>query len=179
MIEEITSGTLMETQLMHRSSMMQLLPFIHPVWMMTKLIAAEELREEIEDMDQGVEQTEGLARDMDQTEGSIEEQKEDSIEDPIEEQEVDQAEEVNPAAEQEEGDNMVPRTNLEIDTAMCARNKDTIHYFVAPSCQSIFPEAVMSNLFPESCVNTVSQLVGTSGNVLIDTLQTTKTGCVS
>ena len=169
----------METQLMHRNSMMQLLPFIHPVWIMTKVIVAEELREEIGDMDQGVEQTEDLAKDMDQTEASIEEQKEDSIEDPIEEQEVDQAEEVNLATEQEEGDNMVPRTSLGIDSAMCARNKDTTHYFTAPSCQNIFQEAVMSNLFPENYVDTVSQPVDTSSNVLINTLQTTKTGCVS
>ena len=58
----------METQLMHRRSMMQLLPFIHPVWMMTKLIAAEELREVIGDMDQDEVQTEDLVEDMDQIE---------------------------------------------------------------------------------------------------------------
>ena len=72
MIEEIISGTLMETQLTHQRNMMQLLPFIPQVWKVTEMIEAEGLQEEkedpIKDMDQDEAQAEDLIKDMDQDE---------------------------------------------------------------------------------------------------------------
>ena len=43
MIEEIISGTLMETQLTHQRNMMQPLPFILQVWKVIEVIEAEGL----------------------------------------------------------------------------------------------------------------------------------------
>ena len=81
MIEEIISGTLMETQLTHQRNMMQPLPFILQVWKVIEVIEAEGLREEeedpIKDIDQDEAQAEDPIKDMDQDEA----QKEDPIKD--------------------------------------------------------------------------------------------------
>ena len=81
--------------------------------------------------------------------------------------------------EEEEEHNMVPETKLKRDIAWCAKSEDTIHYFTAPSYQNIFPEVIMSNLFPENYVESVSQLLVTSRIVLITSQGTTITGYVS
>ena len=101
------------------------------------------------------------------------------IEDPIGEQEEDRTEETVLAEEQKEEHDMVPETKVRRGIAMCAKSKGTIHYFAAPSYQNIFPEVIMSNLFPENYVNSVSQLLETSRIVLIATLRTIRTGCAS
>ena len=61
----------------------------------------------------------------------------------------------------------------------CAKSGDTITYFTAPSYQNIFPEVIMSKLFPENYVNSASQLLVTSRIVLIDSQWTTITGYAS
>ena len=61
----------------------------------------------------------------------------------------------------------------------CAKSGDTITYFSAPSYQNIFPEVIMSKLFPENYVNSASQLLVTSGIVLIDSQWTTIIGYAS
>ena len=197
MIEEIISGTLMETQLTHQRNMMQLLPFILQVWKVIEVIEAEGLREEeedpikdmdqdeaqaedlIEDMDQDKDMVKVSAEDMDQVEEQIGEQKEDITEDkdPIEDQEEDRTEDMDLAEEEEEEHNMVPETKVKRGIAWCAKSKDTIHYFTAPSYQNIFPEVITSNQFPKNCVDSASQLLVTSGIVLINGQGTTKTGC--
>ena len=101
------------------------------------------------------------------------------IEDPIGEQEEDRTEETVLAEEQKEEHDMVPETKVRNCIAMCAKSKGTIHYFAAPSYQNISPEVIMSNLFPENYVNSVSQLLETTMIVLINTLRTTMTGCAS
>ena len=82
------------------------------------------------------------------------------------------------AKEKEEEQNMVPDT-MKRDIAWCARNKDTITYFTAPSYQNIFPEVITSNKFPEDYVNSASQLLVTSQIVFINGQGTTVTGCAS
>ena len=62
------------------------------------------------------------------------------------------------------------------DIAWCAKSKDIIHYFTAPSYQNTFPEAMMSNLFPENYAKSASQLLLTPRIVHISTQRTTKTG---
>ena len=91
---------------------------------------------------------------------------------------MDQTEEVNLDEEQEEEDKMDQEPDLDVH-AVCVRNKGTIHYFDAPSCQNIFLEVTMSNLFPGNYVKYVSQLLEISRTVSITTLRTTMTGCVS
>ena len=78
MTEEIISGILMGTPLMHRKSMIQPLLFILQLWKVTKVTEAEGLQEEkedpIEDTDQ--DRTEVLTKDMDQVEEQIGEHRE-------------------------------------------------------------------------------------------------------
>ena len=189
MTEEIISGILKETQWMHQKNKMQPLPFILQVWKVIEVIEAEGLREEeedpIKDMDQDEAQAEDLIEDMDQIEDQIEEQigeqREDITEDkdPIEDQEEDQTEDMDLAKEVEEEHTIVPETKLKEDIAWCARSKDTITYFTAPSCQNIFPEVLASNLFPKKYVNSASQLLVTARIVLINTQRTTMTGYAS
>jgi len=85
--------------------------------------------------------------------------------------------------EEEEEHNMVPETKLQImelrDIAWCAKSKDIIHYFTAPSYQNTFPEVITANLFPEDYVKSASQLLVTSRIVLITTQRTTITGYAS
>ena len=182
MTEEIISGTLMGTRLTHQKSMMQPLPFILQVWKVTEVIEAEDLQEEkedpIQDMDQDEAQAKDLikdmdqdkdmvkvsAEDMDQVEEQIGEHKEDMTEDkdPIEDQEEDRTEDMDLAEEEKEEHNMIPETKLKGDIAWCAKSEDTIHYFNAPSYQNIFPEVIMSNLFPKNYVNFASQPLVTS-----------------
>ena len=158
MTEEIIFGTLMETRLTPQKSMMQLLPFILQVWKVTEVTEAEGLQEEKED----------LIQDMDQVEEQIGEQKEDIAEDKdsIEDQEEDRTEDMDLAEEEEEEHNMVPETKVKRGIAWCAKSEDTIAYFTAPSYQNIFPEVIMSNLFPKNYVNSASQLLVTSRIVL-------------
>ena len=185
MTEEIISETLMETQLTHQRNMMQPLLFILQVWKVIEVIEAEGLREEeedpIRDMDQDEVQAEELVEDMDQIEEQIGEQREDITEDkdPIEDQEEDQTEDMDLAKEVEEEHTIVPETKLKEDIAWCARSKDTITYFTAPSYQNIFPEVLASNLFPKNYVNSASQLLVTARIVLITTQRTTMTGYAS
>merc|ERR1711873_33073 len=96
------------------------------------------------DMDHDKAQAEDLIEDMDQIEEQIGEQREDITEDkdPIEDQEEDQTEDMDLAEEEEEEHNMVPETKVKGGIAWCARSKDTITYFTAPSCQNIFPEVL-------------------------------------
>ena len=91
---------------------------------------------------------------------------------------MDQTEEVNLDEEQEEEDKTDQEPDLDVH-AVCVRNKGTIHYFDAPSCQNIFLEVATSNLFPENYVEYVSQLLEITQAVSIYTLQTTMTGYVS
>ena len=86
----------------------------------------------------------------------------------LREEEEDLIEDMDLAEEKEEEQNMVPDT-MKRDIAWCARNKDTITYFTAPSYQNIFPEVITSNKFPEDYVNSASQLLVTSRIVLITT----------
>ena len=85
MIEEIISGTLMETQLTHQKNMMQPLPFILQVWKVTEVIEAEGLQEEEEDPTEDTDQDKGktkvLTKGMDQVEEQIGEHKEDTTKD--------------------------------------------------------------------------------------------------
>merc|ERR1712082_68820 len=85
MTEEIISGFLMGTRLMHQKSMMQPLLFILQVWKVTKVTEAEGLQEEeedpTEDTDQDKGKTEVLTKDMDQVEEQIREHKEDMTKD--------------------------------------------------------------------------------------------------
>ena len=185
MIEEIISGTLMETQLTHQRNMMQPLPFILQVWKVIEVIEAEGLREEeedpIKDMDQDEVQAEELVEDMDQIEEQIGEQREDITKDkdPIEDQEEDQTKDMDLAKEVEEEHTIVPKTKLKEDIAWCARSKDTITYFTAPSYQNMFPEDLASKLFQKNYVNSASQLLVTTQIVLILIRETTVTGCVN
>ena len=185
MTEEIISGILMETQLTHQKNKMQLLPFILQAWKAIEVIEAEGLREEeedpIKDMDQDEAQAEDLVEDMDQIEEQIGEQREDITEDkdPIEDQEEDQTEDMDLAKEVEEEHNMVPETKMKEDIAWCARSKDTITYFTAPSYQNMFPEDLASKLFQKNYVNSASQQLGTTKIVLIFIRETTMTGCAS
>ena len=75
---------------------------------------------------------------------------------------------------------MVPETKLQNmkirDVAWCAKSKDIIHYFTAPSYQNTFPEVIMSNLFPDIYVKSAYQLLLTPKIVLISTQRTTITG---
>ena len=93
MTEEIISGILMGTPLMHRKSMIQPLLFILQLWKVTKVTEAEGLQEEkedpIEDTDQ--DRTEVLTKDMDQVEEQIGEHREEMTtdKDQIEDQEED------------------------------------------------------------------------------------------
>ena len=132
MTEEIISGTLMGTQLMHQKNMMQLLPFILQVWKVIEVIEAEGLREEeedpikdmdqyeaqaedlIEDMDQDKDMVEVSVEDMDQVEEQIREQKEDITEDKdlVEDQEEDRTKDIDLAKEEEEVPNMIPETKV-------------------------------------------------------------------
>ena len=185
MTEEIISGILRETQLMHQKNKMQLLLFILQVWKVIEVIEAEELREEeedpIKDMDQDEAQAEDLIKDMDQIEEQIGEQREDITEDkdPIEDQEEDQTEDMDLAEEEEEEHNMVPETRAKGGIAWCARSEDTVTYFTAQSYQNIFPEDSASNLFPKNYVDSASQLLVTSRIVLITTQGTTMAGYAS
>ena len=102
--------------------------------METEVVEAEVVqggKEDFEDMDQSEEQEKDQIEDMDQ----IEEQEEDSIEDmdPIEEQEKDQIEDMDQVEEQEEELNMDLMIQLKEGTAKCAKNMDTIHYFIVQS----------------------------------------------
>ena len=185
MTEEIISGTLMGTQLMHQKYKMQLLPFILQVWKVIEVIEAEELQEEeedpIKDMDQDEAQAEDLIEDMDQIEEQIGEQREDITEDkdPIEDQEEDQTEDMDLAKEVEEEHTIIPEAKLKEDIAWCARSKVIITYFTAPSYQNMFPEDLASNLFQEKYVNSASQLLVTTRIVLIFIRGTTMTGCAN
>ena len=100
--------------------------------------------------------------------------------DATEDQGEDQAKDMDLAQKEEEEHNMVPETKLQSmelrDIAWCAKSKDIIHYFTAPSYQNTFPEVIMSNLFPENYVKSASQLLLTPRIVLISTQRTTKTG---
>ena len=100
--------------------------------------------------------------------------------DTTEDQGGNQTKDMDLAQEEEEEHNMVPETKLQImelrDIAWCAKSKDIIHYFTAPSYQNTFPEVIMSNLFPEDYVKSASQLLVTSRIVLITTQRTTITG---
>ena len=75
---------------------------------------------------------------------------------------------------------MAPETKLQSmelrDIAWCAKSKDIIHYFTAPSYQNTFPEVIMSNLFPDIYVKSASQLLLTPKIVLISTQRTTIAG---
>ena len=174
---------------MHQKNKMQLLPFILQVWKVIEVIEAEELREEeedpIKDMDQDEAQAEDLIEDMDQIEDQIEEQigeqREDITEDkdPIEDQEEDQTEDTDLAKEVEGEHPIVPDTKLIEDIAWCARSKDTITYFTAPSYQNMFPEDLASNLLQENYADSASQLLVTTRIVLINIQGTTMTGCAS
>ena len=199
MTEEIISGTLMGTQLMHQKNMMQLLPFILQVWKVIEVIEAEGLREEeedpikdmdqdeaqaedlIEDMDQDKDMVEVLVEDMDQVEEQTREQKEDITEDKdlVEDQEEDRTKDIDLAKEEEEVPNMIPKTKVKGGIVWYAKSEDTIAYFTAPSYQNIFPEVITSNLFPKNYVNSASQPRVTLGIVLILTLMTTMTGYAS
>ena len=97
----------------------------------------------------------------------------------LREEEEDPIEDMDPAKEEEEEHNMVPETKVRRGIAWCAKSKDTIHYFTAPSYQNIFPEVITSNQFPEDYVNSASQLLVTSRIVLINSQGTTMTGCAS
>ena len=150
MTEEISSGTIMETQSTRQRNMMQPLPFILQGWKVTEVVEAEEVQEgeedlikdmdqveeqeedPIKDMDQAEEQVEDLAKDMDQAEEQIEEQKEDLIEDmdPIEDQGKDQIEDMDQAEEQE---GELNTDKVDKDIATFAKNVDTIHYSIAQS----------------------------------------------
>ena len=132
MTEEIISGILRETQLMHQKNKMQLLPFILQVWKVIEVIEAEGPQEEeedpikdmdqdeaqakdlIKDMDQDKDMVKVSAEDMDQVDEQIEEQKEDMTEDkdPIEDQEEHRTEDMDLAKEEEEVTNMIPETKM-------------------------------------------------------------------
>ena len=100
-------------------------------------------------------------------------------EDPIEDQEEDQTEDMDLAKEVEEEHTIVPETKLKEDIAWCARSKDTITYFTAPSYQNMFPEDLASKLFQKNYANSASQLLATTRIVLIFIRGTTMTGCAS
>ena len=108
MTEEIISGILMGTPLMHRKSMIQPLLFILQVWKATKVTEAEGLQEEeedpTEDTDQDKDKAEVLTKDMDQVEEQIGEHKEDMTKDKdrIEDQEEDLTEDKDLIEDQEE-----------------------------------------------------------------------------
>ena len=97
----------------------------------------------------------------------------------LREEEEDPIEDMDLAKEEEEEHNVVPETKMKRGIAWCARSKDTIHYFTAPSYQNIFPEVITSNKFPENYVNSASQLLVTSQIVFINGQGTTVTGCAS
>ena len=172
---------------MHRKNKMQPLLFILQVWKVIEVIEAEELREEEEDLIKEMDQDEAQAEDLiedrieDQIEEQIGEQGEDITEDkdPIEDQEEDQTEDTDLAKEVEGEHPIVPDTKLIEDIAWCARSKDTITYFTAPSYQNMFPEDLASNLFQENYVDSASQLLVTTRIVLIFIRGTTMTGCAS
>ena len=56
----------------------------------------------------------------------------------LREEEEDPIEDMDLAKEEEEEHNVVPETKVKGDIAWCARSKDTITYFTAPSYQNIF-----------------------------------------
>ena len=87
----------------------------------------------------------------------------------LREEEEDPIEDMDLAKEEEEEHNVVPETKMKRGIAWCARSKDTITYFTAPSYQNIFPEDLVSNLFPKNYVNSAYQLLVTSKIVLIST----------
>ena len=72
---------------------------------------------------------------MDRIEEQIGKQKEDPTEDKdsIEDQDEDQTEDMDLAKEVEEEQPIVPETILKEGIVWCARSKDTITYFTAPS----------------------------------------------
>ena len=154
---------------------------------MIKVIEAEELREEEEDLVKDVDQDEDQIEDQteDQIEDHIEEQIGEQREDPtedkdsVEDQEEDQAVDMDLAKEVEEEHTIVPKTKLKEDIAWCARSKATITYFTAPSYQNMFPEDLESKLFQKKYVDAVSQLLVTTRIVLINIQGTTMTGCAS
>ena len=154
---------------------------------MIKVIEAEELREEEEDLVKDVDQDEDQIEDQteDQIEDHIEEQIGEQREDPtedkdsVEDQEEDQAVDMDLAKEVEEEHTIVPKTKLKEDIAWCARSKATITYFTAPSYQNMFPEDLESKLFQKKYVDAVSQLLVTTKIVLILIRETTVTGCVN
>ena len=78
--------------------------------------------------------------------------------------------------EEEEGQHSL---RMSRGTVWCAKSGDIITYLTVPSYQSIFPEVIMSKLFPENYVNSASQLLVTSRIVLIDSQWTTITGYAS
>ena len=108
MTEEIISGILMGTRLMHQKSMIQPLLFILQVWKVTKVTEAEGLQEEeedpTEDTDQDKDKAEVLTKDMDQVEEQIGEHKEDMTKDKdrIEDQEEDLTEDKDLIEDSEE-----------------------------------------------------------------------------
>merc|ERR1712240_863605 len=51
----------------------------------------------------------------------------------LREEEEDLIEDMDLAEEEEEEHNMVPKAKVKLSIAWCARSKDTIHYFTAPS----------------------------------------------
>ena len=97
----------------------------------------------------------------------------------LREEEEDPIEDMDPAKEEEEEHNIVPETKVKGTIARCAKSKDTIHFFAAPSYRNIFPKVITSNQFPEEYVNSASQLLVTSRIVLIFIRETTMTGCAN
>ena len=154
---------------------------------MIKVIEAEELREEEEDLVKDVDQDEDQIEDQteDQIEDHIEEQIGEQREDPtedkdsIEDQEEDQTVDMDLAKEVEEEHTIIPEAKMKVDIAWCAMNKVIITYFTAPSYRNMFPEDLESKLFQKKYVDAVSQLLVTTKIVLILIRETTVTGCVN
>ena len=154
---------------------------------MIKVIKAEELREEEEDLVKDVDQDEDQIEDQteDQIEDHIEEQIGEQREDPtedkdsIEDQEEDQTADMDLAKEVVEEHTIIPEAKMIVDIAWCVRRKVIITYFTAPSYQNMFLEDLESKLFQKKYVNAVSQLLVTTQIVLILIRETTVTGCVN
>ena len=146
---------------------------------MIKVIKAEEPREEEEDLVKDADQ------DEDQIEDHIEEQIGEQREDPtkdkdsIEDQEEDQTADMDLAKEVVEEHTIIPKASMIIDIARCVRRKVIIAYFTVLSYQNMSPEDLVSKLFQEKYVNSVSQLLVTTQIALILFRETIMTGCVS
>ena len=150
---------------------------------MIKVIEAEEPREEEEDLVKDADQDEDQIEDQieDHIEEQIGEQREDPTEDKdsIEDQEEDQTADMDLAKEVVEEHTLIPEAKMIVDIAWCVRRKAIIAYFTVPSYQNMSPEDLVSKLFQEKYVNSVSQLLVTTQIVLILFRETTMTGCVS